>query len=78
MPGVFEVSRNLPTGQVIEGILLLAEASLEGEWEGQVRYLPLRREAIPSFKLLIASGWSMELMILISPRHLRTGRGSVS
>ncbi len=25
-----------------EDILLLAECSLEGEWEGQVRYLPLR------------------------------------
>jgi hypothetical protein len=42
MPGVFEVSRDLPIGQVIEDILLLAEASVEGEWEGQVRYLPLR------------------------------------
>ncbi len=26
----------------IEEILLIAEYSLEGEWEGQVRYLPLR------------------------------------
>ena len=26
----------------IEEILLLAEYSLEGEWEGQVRYLPLQ------------------------------------
>jgi len=26
----------------IQEILLLAECSLEGEWEGQVRYLPLR------------------------------------
>jgi hypothetical protein len=41
MPGVFEVPRSLPVGQAIEDILLLAEASLEGEWEGQVRYLPL-------------------------------------
>ena len=40
--GVFEVSREVPIGQVIEDILLLAEYSLEGEWEGQVRYLPLR------------------------------------
>jgi len=24
-----------------ENLLLLAECSLEGEWEGQVRYLPL-------------------------------------
>ena len=42
MPGVFEVSRSLPTGAAIEDILLLVECSLEGEWEGQIRYLPLR------------------------------------
>jgi hypothetical protein len=42
MPGVFEVSRTIPLGQAIEDILLIAECSLEGEWEGQVRYLPLR------------------------------------
>jgi hypothetical protein len=42
MPGVFEVSRDLPTGNVIEDLMLLAEYSLEGEWEGQVRYLPLK------------------------------------
>ena len=42
MPGVFEVGRNVPIGIAIEEILLIAEYSLEGEWEGQVRYLPLR------------------------------------
>ena len=42
MPGVFEVGRKAPIGIAIEDILLLAECSLEGEWEGQVRYLPLR------------------------------------
>lgn len=42
MPGVFEVSRSVPVGVAIEDILLLAECSLDGEWEGQVRYLPLR------------------------------------
>jgi len=42
MPGVFEVSRRVPIGIAIEDILLLAEYSHEGEWEGQVRYLPLR------------------------------------
>jgi len=42
MPGVFEVSRAVAIGVAIEDILLLAECSLEGEWEGQVRYLPLR------------------------------------
>lgn len=42
MPGVFEVSRTVPIGVAIEDILLLAECSEEGEWESQVRYLPLR------------------------------------
>ena len=42
MPGVFEVSRDVPIGLVIEEVLLLAEYSLDSEWEGQVRYLPLR------------------------------------
>lgn len=42
MPGVFEVSRTAAVGVAIEDILLLAEYSLDGEWEGQVRYLPLR------------------------------------
>ena len=41
MPGVFEVGRGVPISVAIEDILLLAEYSLEGEWEGQVRYLPL-------------------------------------
>jgi hypothetical protein len=42
MPGVIEVSQRLSVGQTIEDILLLAECSLDGEWEGQVQYLPLR------------------------------------
>jgi hypothetical protein len=42
MPGVFEVSRGLPIGRVIDDLLLLTGYSLDGEWEGQVRYLPLR------------------------------------
>jgi hypothetical protein len=42
MPGVFEVSRDVPIGVAIEDILLLAECSLDDEWEGQVQYLPLR------------------------------------
>ena len=41
MPGVFEVGRHVPIGRAIEDILLLADYSLDGEWEGQVRYLPL-------------------------------------
>lgn len=42
MPAVFEVSRDVTIRVAIEDILLLAECSLEDEWEGQVRYLPLR------------------------------------
>lgn len=42
MPGVFEVSRRVSVGLAIEEILLIAECSFEGEWEGQVRFLPLR------------------------------------
>lgn len=42
MPGLFEVSRRVPVGLAIEEILLLAECSLEKEWEGQVRFLPLQ------------------------------------
>jgi hypothetical protein len=42
MPGVFEVRRSVPIGEAIDELLLLAESSIEGEWEGQVRYLPLR------------------------------------
>lgn len=42
MPGLFEVSREVSVGNAIDDILLIAEASLESEWEGQVQYLPLR------------------------------------
>ncbi|NEQ99084.1 MAG: hypothetical protein F6K30_20595 [Cyanothece sp. SIO2G6] len=42
MPGGFEVSRSVPVGLAIEEIILLAEGSFEGEWEGQVQYFPLR------------------------------------
>jgi uncharacterized protein (DUF433 family) len=41
MPGIFEVNRGVSVGQAIEDILLLATCSLDGEWEGQVYYLPL-------------------------------------
>ena len=42
MPGVLEVSRTGSIGQAIEDILLLVECSLNGEWEGQILYLPLQ------------------------------------
>jgi len=43
MPGIFEIGRKVPIARAIEDLLLLAECSLEGEWEGQVIYLPLER-----------------------------------
>ena len=41
MPGVFEVSPGVPIGRAIDDLLLIVECSLEGEWEAQIRYLPL-------------------------------------
>lgn len=41
MPGVLEVSRSVPIGLAIDGIILAIECSFEGEWEGQVRYLQI-------------------------------------
>lgn len=38
---VLEVSQSVAIGSVIEDILLLAECSLENEWAGQIRYVPL-------------------------------------
>jgi hypothetical protein len=42
MPGVFEIHRGVPIGVAVDDIILLTECSVRGEWEGQVRYLPLR------------------------------------
>ena len=42
MPGVFEVGRDVAIRAAADDILLLTECSSSGEWEGQVRYLPLR------------------------------------
>ena|SRR5258708_15518428 len=42
MPGVFEIKRSVPVATAIEELLIIAECSLDGEWEGQVRYIPLR------------------------------------
>lgn len=41
MPGIIEVIHSVPVGRVIEDLLLIAECSLEGEWEGRVLYVPL-------------------------------------
>ncbi len=42
MPGVFEVPRSVAIAAAIEDLWLIAECSRPGEWEGQVRYLPLQ------------------------------------
>lgn len=42
MPGVFVVSQQTHIGQAIEETLILTECSLQGEWEGQIIFLPLR------------------------------------
>ncbi len=42
MPGVFEIRQDVPIGVAIEEALLLAEYSVEGEWEGRVSHLPFR------------------------------------
>ena len=41
MAGVFEVPSTLSIGRAIDDLLLILECSLEGEWQGQVRYLPV-------------------------------------
>jgi hypothetical protein len=42
MPGLIEVGPSVPIATAIEDLLLIAECSLPGEWEGRVLYLPLR------------------------------------
>ena len=41
MPGIFEIGRGVPVRQAIEEILLIVECSVDEEWEGQIRYIPL-------------------------------------
>jgi hypothetical protein len=41
MPGIVVVSRTPSIGQVVDDIELAVEGSLDTEWQGQVRYLPL-------------------------------------
>jgi len=42
MPGVIEVSQDVPIGEAIEELVLIAECSLENEWHNLVIYLPLK------------------------------------
>ena len=41
MPGVLIIRRELGIGEAVEGILMQIEATIVGEWEGQVRYVPV-------------------------------------
>jgi hypothetical protein len=41
MPGVVEVNPAFSVGRVIDDLLILAECSREGEWEGRILFLPL-------------------------------------
>lgn len=42
MPGVIEVPAVLRVRDAIDDLILIATLSVEGEYEGQVRYLPLK------------------------------------
>ena len=42
MPGIFEIDQDMSIGQVIEEIVLIATASFDSEYEGQIRHLPMR------------------------------------
>ena len=41
MVGVFVVRQDVSPGRVIDDLLLLIDCSRQGEWIGQVRFLPL-------------------------------------
>ncbi|HWX43187.1 MAG TPA: DUF5615 family PIN-like protein [Blastocatellia bacterium] len=42
MPGVFEMNQGIAIAEAIEELVVLVECSIEGEWDGQIRFLPLR------------------------------------
>lgn len=42
MPGVVEIPKTVPMGQIIDELILIAGASKPDEWKDKVRYLPLR------------------------------------
>ena len=41
MPGLFQAAQTAAINRIIEDMILLATISDDGEWEGQIRYLPL-------------------------------------
>jgi hypothetical protein len=42
MPGVFEIPESVPRAAIIDELITIAQASDPEDWEGAVRYLPLR------------------------------------
>jgi predicted nuclease of predicted toxin-antitoxin system len=42
MPGVVEIRRGVSICDAVEDLLLLAVCSDDGEWEGQILYIPLQ------------------------------------
>ena len=42
MPGLLEVGLEIAIGEAIADLMLIATCSFDGEYNGQVRYLPLR------------------------------------
>lgn len=42
MPGVIEIRRKVPIAVAVDELLVIVECSQDGEWEGQVLYVPLR------------------------------------
>ena len=42
MPGLFEISQEIAVGNAIDDLILIATCSFDGEYDNQVRYLPLR------------------------------------
>ena len=41
IPGIFLAEQSAPIGRIIADLLLIADASEQEEWEGQIHYLPL-------------------------------------
>jgi hypothetical protein len=42
MPGVIEVNWPIPIGEAVEDLLILIEATHDDEWEGQIKFVPIR------------------------------------
>jgi hypothetical protein len=70
MPGAFEISATVAVGRAIDDLLLLVECSFDGEWEGQVRYLPFLHSRIMT-KVFIAGSRRLSRLRRSDPHDLR-------